>query len=348
MKKILALTLAAVMAAGMTTVAFAKDEDPVLTIGNHIFKVNDGVGEWVGDLDSTFDNTLDPGATYYISINADGMDLADVNGDKESIEAKADEVTKSVANDYDVYDEWKVGDGVLSDMSIEYRKIDLFDGSWEDSKTTGYRYVVEFTVPELDAATTTDVGGEIKIAESKTKAKDLTGMRLDATIGEFTTIDDDTIDATDLSLVKFDKDAELTDVEITWGDDEIAMFEVNVSGQGKLNLAWNTSFNKEFGAMYDYANLTFVNFEGTPSFNKNGTLMVYAEPDTFFYEVTEDGAKKVDAEYDEDYEAWIFETRALTSYVISDVELTEKTVTDTEDGSSTTDDGSKPIPDTGR
>ena len=134
------------------------------------------------------------------------------------------------------------------------------------------------------------------------------------------------------------------EIDIDFGD--IATYTVNVDGQGKLNLAWNTDFNKEFGAMYDYANLTFFNLEGTPSFNKNGTLMVYAEPDTFFYEVTADGAKAVDAEYDEDYEAWVLTTRTLSSYVISDVELTEKTVTDTEDD--TTDDGSKPIPDTGR
>ena len=144
-------------------------------------------------------------------------------------------------------------------------------------------------------------------------------------------------------IVSFVQDA--GEIDIDFGD--IATYTVNVDGQGKLNLAWNTDFNKEFGAMYDYANLYFFNFEGEPVFNKTGTMMVYAEPDTFIYEVTADGAKAIDeAEYDEDYEAWIFETRALTSYVISDVELTEKTVTDTEDD--TTDDGSKPIPDTGR
>ena len=144
-------------------------------------------------------------------------------------------------------------------------------------------------------------------------------------------------------IVTFDGEEGEIDIEF----EDVATFTVDITGQRKLNLAWNTDFNKEFGAMYDYANLYFFNFEGEPVFNKTGTMMVYAEPDTFIYEVTADGAKAIDeAEYDEDYEAWIFETRALTSYVISDVELTEKTVTDTEDD--TTDDGSKPIPDTGR
>ena len=92
--------------------------------------------------------------------------------------------------------------------------------------------------------------------------------------------------------------------------------------------------------------LHFFNFEGTPAFNKTGTMMVYADKDTFIYEATEDGAKKIDAVYDEDYEAWVFKTRKLTSYVVSDVELTDKTVT--EDNSSSTTDGGKDNPDTGR
>ena len=127
----------------------------------------------------------------------------------------------------------------------------------------------------------------------------------------------------------------------------VATFAVDVSSQGKLNMAWNTTFDKDFGAMYDYANLSFINFEGEPSFNKNGTMYIYAEDkDTFVYEVTEDGAKEIKGlKWDEDYEAWTFKTRKLESYVISDVELDEKTVT--EDKDDTTDDG-KVNPDTGR
>ena len=340
MKKIFALALAAVMTAGMTTVAFA--DDVTLSIGNHLFKVNDGVGEWVSDFGSTFDNTLEPGATYYISIDVDDTDVS-LYGNA----AKADDVEKSLANKYSVYDEWKVGS--IDDISIEYRKIDLFDGSWENTDKTGYRYVVEFTVPEIEDAKAFDVAGELKVATSKTKAKDADAINLDATVGKYDTISDDTIDATDLSLVKFDKNAELTDVEITWGDDEVAMFEVNVSGQGKLNLAYNVDYNKEFADMYEYANIDFLTFEGEPSFNRTGKLYIYADADTFLYEVTADGAKAVNAEYDEDYEAWVLNTRTLKAYAISDVELDEKTVTeDKDEASSTTDGDDKPNPDTGR
>ena len=126
------------------------------------------------------------------------------------------------------------------------------------------------------------------------------------------------------------------------------MFTVDVTGQGKLNLAWNTDFDKEFAAMYDYANIDFVTFEGTPAFNKTGTLYIYADEDEFVYEVTADGAKAVKAEWNEDYEAWELKTRTLKSYAISDVELTEKTATEDKDDASSTTDGGKENPDTGR
>ena len=98
--------------------------------------------------------------------------------------------------------------------------------------------------------------------------------------------------------------------------------------------------------MYDYANIDFINFVKTPSFNKNGIVYIYADEDAYIYEVTADGAKEIKGlKWDEDYEAWTFKTRKLESYVISDVELDEKTVT--EDKDDTTDDG-KVNPDTGR
>ena len=99
--------------------------------------------------------------------------------------------------------------------------------------------------------------------------------------------------------------------------------------------------------MYDYANLDFLTFEGEPAFNRTGDFYIYADEDAFVYEVTADGAKALDATWDEDYEAWKFRTRNLTSYVISDVELDEKTVTE-DNTSSSTIDGGKTNPDTGR
>ena len=105
--------------------------------------------------------------------------------------------------------------------------------------------------------------------------------------------------------------------------------------------------------MYDYANIDFLTFPGEPSFNRNGTLYIYAKEDSYLYEVTADGAKELDAKWDEDYEAWKLTTRTLTSYAVSDTKLDTKTTTeDKEEGSSSTGssstDSGKENPDTGR
>ena len=94
----------------------------------------------------------------------------------------------------------------------------------------------------------------------------------------------------------------------------------------------------------DYANIDFITFEFEPSFNKIGQVWIYADEDAFIYKKGAEGAEKINGlEWDEDYEAWTFKTRELGAYVISDVELDEKTVTEDKDDT-TTDDGKVPTP----
>ena len=84
---------------------------------------------------------------------------------------------------------------------------------------------------------------------------------------------------------------------------------------------------------------------------------IYADEDSYIYEVTSKGAKKINgAYYDDDEEAWVIRTRNLTSYAISDKKL--KTVDQMNNGSSSSSkpgsnsgsgsNNGKPNPDTGR
>ena len=216
-----------------------------------------------------------------------------------------------------------------------------------------YRYAVTFTLPESAELKASDLAGELSVYRKTSDLKD-------EAIADFITLnigaeygyEDKKLgewnDLKDAEIVVF-KDAAGNGLEgeetLTFGD--LFEFEVDVTGQGKLNLKNNVDFNKEFAAMYDYANIDFINFVMEPTFNKNGVAYIYADEDAFIYEVTADGAKEIKGlKWDEDYEAWTFKTRTLKSYAISDVELTEKTVT--EDKDDTTTDGGKKNPDTGR
>ena len=355
MKKTLALVLAALMTAGMTTVAFAdtvsiEETTPVLgyTTTDGVLKVatKDANGDYSTNAFNA-DTKYEPGSKIYIPISLWTDKLGDdtdgdgkVNtpaGNAGVIDASDDKVAKVTEKDdirnYRIYTDMKVGEVDVKPY-IDYVKFDK-----------SYAYAVVVEIPEDAEVKAVDLAGTISIG--RTSVKDTSTPATFHFGGEYgynvEKLADGIADWADVEVVDFD-DVEGVEVLPFSGEME---FEVDVTGQSKLNLAWNSDFNKEFAAMYDYANIDFINFEHTPSFNKNGTVYLYLDEDVFIYEVTEDGAKEISGlKWDEDYEAWTFKTRTLKSYAISDVELNEKTVT--EDDSSSTTDGGKENPDTGR
>ena len=329
MKKIFALALAAIMTAGMTTVAFAADGMTLLAA--------DGNVEYFVDLD---DNGIyDYNSERFTASTIAGADIE--GGEKVAIVINKSGVGAATKDDLKGY---KVNADWLINEPAEKAVIDEIVMKDAGSKAGTYQAVV-FTLPEMNETKEIELVGSLNVYKTTAnKDQDMTAIAINigANAVDFSDAQNDDFNK---GPVKFEEGgSKIKDVvNSTFGDE--AEFEVDVTGQGKLNLAWNTDFNKEFAAMYDYANIDFLTFEYTPSFNKTGTLYLYAPEDAFVYEVTADGAKEVKAEWDEDYEAWVIKTRTLKSYAISDVELDEKTVTDDKDD---TTDGGKENPDTGR
>ena len=363
MKKILALTLAAVMAAGMTTVAFADLGDSVPVVG---VRGNDGA--FIAENNYMFLLNGDGKATAVYNINSDvqleGGDRIAIplslwtdldNEDKFDAADRIEWFTNHNSADYSkktyVEADWDVGDAEVDVELINYDVTTEYNSNVAAEGVDGRIWSVVITLPENDTNKIADLAGTISVGTSKAKARN-SDFSYEVNIsyapdGTDANIvkkfdGDDTLDVGFTGIVAFEDD--LGEIDIEFGDE--AMFTVNVTGQGRLNLSWNTDHNKEFADMYSYANIDFLTFSGTPSFNRNGYLYIYAPEDSFIYGVSADGAVDVDAEWDEDYEAWRIRTRTLSSYAVSDVELDEKTVT--EDKDDTTTDGGKVNPDTGR
>ena len=347
MKKIFALALAALMTAGMTTVAFAADAFPVFvnnggpSAKNDVYvDVNDDGKFELGEIKDTFE--------YKGTISLD-----EIPGDKKVaiplyLSETGDMITdKDDVKGYKVKSTWSVGD-LDEKAAIELVKI-----------AGEYRYAVTFTLPESALTKYSDLAGDISVYKSSSDLKDSNTAYDNITVHfgaeygynqDYLEEVEDIMDEAEIVIFK-DKDAPHDGLEgeytLNFGD--LMEFEVDVTGQGKLNLKNNVDFNKEFAAMYDYANIDFITFEKEPTFNKNGTAYIYADEDAYIYEVTADGAKEIKGlKWDEDYEAWTFKTRTLKAYAISDVELDEKTVTEDKDDASSTTDGGKTNPDTGR
>ena len=325
MKKIFALALAALMTAGMTTVAFAADGVYLANDGAKVVYFVDTDDNGIFESDEKFATDLEGGEKVAVLLYTNS--------------ACSTAATKDDVKGYKVNADWLINE--------PGEKAAIDEIVYKDSKSATTYQAVVFTLPEMDENKEIELVGKVGVYKSTTnKDKDMEAISIKVG-ADAVYFDKAQGDDFNKGPVKFEDAAgnKLNEViNATFGDE--AEFEVDVTGQGKLNLAWNTDFNKEFAAMYDYANIDFLTFEYTPSFNKTGTLYLYAPEDAFVYEVTADGAKEVKAEWDEDYEAWVIKTRTLGSYAISDVELTEKT--ETEDKDDTTTDGGKENPDTGR
>ncbi len=361
MKKTLALVLAALMTAGMTTVAFAAslNTEVVLAYDDEKALYVDGNDNGrFAETDDKFNNgttEVGLGAIEIPAVEAPynkvvSVDLSVVKGGKKVaiplLDKDGEQIKdKDLVKGYKVKTEWSVG-GLDDKAKIEQVKVG-----------TNYVYAITFVMPEAPDTKTADLAGEISVYKNSSDLKDSNAEKPFITLSFGSTygykveaLGDLDNDVSDAEVVEFKKTKGGDKLE---GEETLVAgnfeFEVDVTGQGKLNLKNNVDFNKEFAAMYDYANIDFVTFEKAPSFNKNGQVWIYADEDAFIYEVTEDGAKEIKGlKWDEDYEAWTFKTRTLKAYAISDVELDEKTATEDKDDASSTTDGGKKNPDTGR
>ena len=337
MKKIFALALAAVMTAGMTTVAFAAPDNQLVHVqqgGSEYYVIFDGAQ--TGKADEKLDTS------DVLKLN----ELETLKGGTVLYFPLWDDFTGGYVGDEDDLDGWR--------LTTKWTVGDAEKAEFTTIKYNGERVAaIKVTVPESDGEKAYDLVGSVTMYGTgtgfgKDDASETNGRKINLSLEYgYDAVDFDTADAkglADAKLVDFDGVDDV--VEMEFGD--YFLFEVDVTGQGKLNLKNNQKFNKEFAEMYDYANIDFITFEYEPTFNKNGVAYIYADEDAFVYEVTADGAKEIPGlTWDEDYEAWTFKTRTLKSYAISDVELDEKTVTE-DNTSSTTDGDDKPNPDTGR
>ena len=158
-KKITSLVLAAVMAAGTSTVAFADvdpkhPERPLDFFENdiEIYTENDGVLE-ERDLES---DPVAPGDTIYIRLDElENGTYTNVDGDKVKVETK--DKTR-----YNVYADWKVGGDQVEDMEVVYKKGNFFDSSIGNN--SGYIYALDF-----DTALDTYDGTPVYVDGSKVK-----------------------------------------------------------------------------------------------------------------------------------------------------------------------------------
>ena len=310
MKKILALILAFAMVASLSIVAFAAAPAYGEVYIDSIIGSNaDMRFASIDAFDTMADLTLVPGDIIYIDL-----------GTKDSDDMKSIKLFTTNIMNLDA----------VSTPTIVFAK---------RPNGADYRYFAKITLKASTAVASKDVSFDLKLG--KTSSSPIETETISFTVknymntagydemaknyGEIVTATTPLASAgvtTALPVINgpvcsFDDDEEES---LEFGD--VALFEVDTNGQSTdLYLGWNTTFNSTVAAKYPDANIDFVTFAATPVFNRNGDLYLYADEDTYFYEIVNNEIKATKAVYDEDYGAFTLKTRKLGSYAISDKEL---------------------------
>ena len=111
-------------------------------------------------------------------------------------------------------------------------------------------------------------------------------------------------------------------MEFDTADDEVEV-EVRVYEDDELYLYNDTDSDDDILKAYadTDADLTFLNFKGSPTFNATATVRFYKEEDSFVYGMKDGKLTNVNAKWDDDEGCFILKTRTLGGYVFSDKKL---------------------------
>ncbi len=111
-------------------------------------------------------------------------------------------------------------------------------------------------------------------------------------------------------------------MEFTAEDSDVEV-EVRVYEDDELYLYNETDANDDVLKAYADADadITFLNFKGTPTFNATATVRFYKEEDTFVYGMKDGKLTNINAKWDDDEGCFILKTRTLGGYVFSDKKL---------------------------
>lgn len=364
MKKVFAYVLAAVLALGSSTMAFASTHVKEITIGDdngsiyvlndddHMVKADVSNIKWNNDSTTvSASGDFNANETYYIPVyagtNTPITKLSDLDNYKirtsvsdgsNYISSKPQFVIKSVKNG---------GDITGKNAFIQVTTADKFQMEAVDFDLTTTVFPKEGSKVNMGSLVT-------NLAEG-----DEAEMNISGTIG-YETTDAKSYTVMEGPVTNFDDVDDDDTIELDFGGD--ALFEVNAKGQKDLFLRLDTS-DSALEDKYPEASLEVRYFAGNnKTFRKTGTL-TFEDIDPienengklvapYIYEVV-NGKLVVfnDAKYDMDESKFTIKTNKLGNYVISDRELDASEAIDgegeNEGGSSNGGSNSEKNPDTG-
>lgn len=267
-----------------------------------------------------------------IKIKVDWEEGEDLEKGMTIVKRKVQSVGVYKHIDADHEDQFVRDGDLASDLASNY-------GFVEDANK--YYYMLSVKIGDSSSTSDADLIGTLTLSKSKKPKADDHEYNIAINVDwensyrrenkdgekEFNNVSDDIgpLLAETYYSVKFDGDDE---IEIEFEDE--STFNVDISGQGKVLIYYDTDFNSKIAAKYPLAELNFWNGNGA-KFNRTGEFFLRVGDDAedyaqFLYQVNADGtlSEVPGAEYDEGDGGFYFKTRTLGTYVYSDMELEVK------------------------
>lgn len=334
MKKFFALALTAAMVISLAVVSFAVEGDIVL---NGPYRYESGSHKMIMPKkdEGAEKDTLRYGYGVYYLIKID-----DGDGPKAQTDYKKIEKLKVKAD-------FKMGEDFVSSLSIVKKRIDCGNQIGDDIVTNGgitedgFYYFVEFKIASMQTVSEADIiatlefdrKADSRLGTAKIKNKkcdtDFTVFYKSSWNGSVGTIvtDKENLKWDTSYALKFDCDDEIElSFGIANGGNNEGSFTVDVSGQGKIFLKYNTNADDAIVEANPGARIIFLNF-GNVKFNRVGKFVYEMDNIAAAYKVVDGKLVEIKgAEMNTDSVS--FNTRVLESYVFADAELVNPAVAD--------------------
>ena len=242
---------------------------------------------------------------------------------------------------------WQQGGDLVEGVEVTKRRVNIEEelptggpyhcGSVIESYSldSGLYYFLKIDIGENDKPTDTDVIGVVEFNRKADNKKGIGKIDESSHEVEFTVFYDNSwlfntpmivTDTADLEwdtvyALKFKNDDE---VELSFGSpnngNNEGIFEVDISGQGKILLSYSTEAVEEIAAANEGAVMNYLLFNNA-RFNRSGTFTYEMEDGAYAYRIVDGKLVEMPNCYDESEEAFVFKTNILQQYVFADREL---------------------------
>lgn len=292
MKKVFSL-ITAVFAAILLCFAVCADDDaplPRINVDDIFLAEKNSLPKRLERSGESLRLEIEPGSTLYFSIE-NARRAEDLNG-------------------FRAVTTWSKGEEFILTPRIEYREVMDCDGE----TSLGYRYVISMGMTDALDDDAHTLRGTIKLAQRRNQKAATVSFTLllkkNAETGDYHAINSNSQNI----WIDFTND----DGSATIMFYDFGYFDIDVQGQGALNIGCSILPITDIQERYRGAELRFIRWSSSPVFDHVGRLVIPAEEEEFLYELK--GGKLLECVdcYQPQEMAFVVNTRRLEGFVISD------------------------------